>query len=58
MMRVVDRGADQHSVSGALLAIKGSYLATLARALQMETFPKYHNEVGVLIVRIGCREFK
>ena len=27
-------------------------------ALQMEGYPKFHNEVGVPIVRIGCREFK
>ena len=26
--------------------------------LQMESYPKFHNEVGVPIVRIGCREFK
>ena len=30
----------------------------LSRALQMESYPKFHNEVGVPIVRIGCREFK
>ena len=24
----------------------------------MESHPKFHNEVGVPIVRIGCREFK
>ena len=24
----------------------------------METYPKFHNEVGAPIVRIGCREFK
>ena len=30
----------------------------LSRALQMERYPKFHNEVGVPIVRIGCREFK
>src|SRR5713226_9247530 len=24
----------------------------------MEIYPKFHNEVGVSIVRIGCREFK
>jgi uncharacterized Zn-finger protein len=29
-----------------------------SRALQMESYPKFHNEVGVPIVRIGCREFK
>ena len=26
--------------------------------LQMESYPKFHNEVGVPIVRIGCREFE
>jgi uncharacterized Zn-finger protein len=26
--------------------------------LQMESCPKFHNEVGASIVRIGCREFK
>jgi hypothetical protein len=25
------------------------------RALQMESYPTFHNEVGVPIVRIGCR---
>ena len=30
----------------------------LSRAPQMESYPKFHNEVGVPIVRIGCREFK
>jgi uncharacterized Zn-finger protein len=24
----------------------------------MESYPKFHNEVGVPIVCIGCREFK
>ena len=24
----------------------------------MESYPKFHNEVGVPIVHIGCREFK
>ena len=28
------------------------------RALRMESYPTFHNEVGVPIVRIGCREFK
>jgi uncharacterized Zn-finger protein len=28
------------------------------RALQMERYPKFHNEVGASIVRIGCREFE
>jgi uncharacterized Zn-finger protein len=30
----------------------------LSRALQMESYPTFYNEVGVPIVRIGCREFK
>jgi uncharacterized Zn-finger protein len=30
----------------------------LSRALRMESYPKFHNEAGVPIVRIGCREFK
>jgi uncharacterized Zn-finger protein len=28
------------------------------RAFQMESYPKFHNELGVSIVRIGCREFE
>ena len=35
-----------------------SSIGSLRRALQMEGYPKFHNEVGVPIVRIGCREFK
>ena len=35
-----------------------SSIGHLSRALQMESYPKFHNEVGVPIVRIGCREFK
>ena len=35
-----------------------SSIGRLSRALQMESYPKFHNEVGVPIVRIGCREFK
>jgi uncharacterized Zn-finger protein len=30
----------------------------LSRASRMESYPKFHNEAGVPIVRIGCREFK
>jgi uncharacterized Zn-finger protein len=29
-----------------------------SRELQMESYPKFHNEVGAPIVCIGCREFK
>ena len=35
-----------------------SSIGRLSRALQMESYPKFQNEVGVPIVRIGCREFK
>ncbi len=35
-----------------------SSIGRLSRELQMESYPKFHNEVGVPIVRIGCREFK
>ena len=38
--------------------IFASLIGRLNRALQMESYPKFHNEVGVPIVRIGCREFK
>jgi hypothetical protein len=24
----------------------------------MQSYPKFHNEIGVPIVRVGCREFK
>jgi uncharacterized Zn-finger protein len=30
----------------------------MSRAVQMESYPKFQNEVGVPIVRIGCCEFK
>jgi hypothetical protein len=33
-----------------------SSIGRLSRALQMEGYPTFHNEVGVPIVRIGCRE--
>jgi uncharacterized Zn-finger protein len=26
--------------------------------MEMDSYPKFHNEVGAPIVRIGCREFK
>ena len=35
-----------------------SSIGRLSRALQMESYPTFHNEVGVPVVRIGCREFK
>jgi uncharacterized Zn-finger protein len=35
-----------------------SSIERLSRALQMESYPKFHDEAGVPIVRIGCREFK
>jgi uncharacterized Zn-finger protein len=27
-------------------------------ALQMESYPKFHNQLGVPIIRVGCREFE
>jgi uncharacterized Zn-finger protein len=30
----------------------------LSHEQRMESYPKFHNEVGAPIVRIGCREFK
>ena len=35
-----------------------SLFGRIGRALQMESYPKFHNEVGVPIERIGCREFE
>jgi uncharacterized Zn-finger protein len=35
-----------------------SSIGRLSRVLQKESYPTFHNEVGVPIVRIGCREFK
>jgi uncharacterized Zn-finger protein len=35
-----------------------SLVGRIGRALQMESYPKFHNEVGAAIVRIGCSEFK
>jgi uncharacterized Zn-finger protein len=26
--------------------------------LQMQSYPKFHNEIGVPIVRVGCREIE
>ena len=31
---------------------------SLIELLQMQSYPKFHNEIGVPIVRIGCREFE
>jgi hypothetical protein len=25
--------------------------------LQMQSYPKFHNEIGVPVIRVGCREF-
>ena len=44
---------------GTFTATETTAPVTAAKpALQMESYPKFHNEVGVPIVRIGCREFK
>ena len=43
-------------------AIHARHLASsiehLSRALQMQSYPKFHNEIGVPIVHVGCCEFK
>ena len=31
-----------------------SSIGRLSRALQMQSHPKFHNEIGVPIVRVGC----
>jgi uncharacterized Zn-finger protein len=36
----------------------GSSIMHLSHATRMESYPNFHNEAGVPIVRIGCREFK
>lgn len=35
-----------------------SSIGRLNRELRMESYPKFHNEVGAPIVRIGSREFE
>jgi uncharacterized Zn-finger protein len=50
-------GADRALARRSLQHFASS-IGRLSRALQMESYPKFHNEVGVPIVRIGCREFK
>jgi len=35
-----------------------SLIECLNGALQMQSYPKFHNAVGALVVRIGSREFK
>ena len=50
-------GADQASLDDHARHFTSS-IGRLSRALQMESYPTFHNEVGVPIVRIGCREFK
>src|SRR5258708_21974680 len=51
-------GADRALARRSMHGTFASSLGRLTRALQMESYPKFHNEVGVSIVRIGCREFK
>ena len=53
-----ERGAAHRVLIEPSLEDPASSIVRLSRALQMETYPKFHNEVGVPIVRIGCREFK
>jgi hypothetical protein len=51
-------GADRAPRSTIHARHFASSIGRLSCALQMESYPKSHNEVGVPIVRIGCREFK
>src|SRR5207249_10653368 len=44
--------------ASVLLAGALVMLLHLSRAPPMESYPKFHNEAGVPIVGIGCREFK
>ena len=48
-----DRTLARRSMHGTLRSI-----GRLSRALQMQSDPKFHNEIGAPIVRVGCREFK
>jgi len=45
-------------VDAPLPARLASSIGRVSRELQMEVYPKFHNEVGVPIVRIGCRQFE
>ena len=57
-----ERGAAHRGLISPRSTIHARHFASsigrLSRAQQMESYPKFHNEVGVPIVRIGCREFK
>jgi uncharacterized Zn-finger protein len=39
-------------------ALGRKLLAERWREMQMESYPKFQNEIGVPIVRIGCHEFE
>jgi uncharacterized Zn-finger protein len=45
-------------VNASLPPRHASSIGRVSRELQMEGYPKFHNEVGVPIVRIGCRQFE
>ena len=31
---------------------------SLIELLQMQIYPKFHNEIGVPVIRVGCRDFE
>ena len=46
------------SLSDSCTAVCVIDRAPKPRALRMQSYPKFYNEIGVPIVRVGCREFK
>ena len=50
--------ADQAPLGDPCTALRVIDRAPKPRALRMQSYPKFHNEIGVPIVRVGCREFK
>jgi hypothetical protein len=47
---------EPHGVAGT--RIKKLSSVGQIELLQMQSYLKFHNEIGVPIVRVGCREFK
>jgi uncharacterized Zn-finger protein len=49
-------GPDPHGAAGTRVEKLGS--VGQIELLQMQSYPKFHNEIGVPIVRVGCSEFE
>ena len=47
---------EPHGAAGSVSKKLGS--VGQIELLQMQSYPKFHNEIGVPIVRVGCREFE